>query len=53
MQNDVEGLVYLEAISRTINQTALFSEYGGNINFRDQDKEEKSVKEAIWNIFVP
>ena len=53
MQNDVEGLVYLEAITKTINQTALFSYYGGSIDFSDEDNEERSVKEAIWSIFVP
>lgn len=53
MQNDIEGMVYLEAISRTISQTALFSNYEGNIDFRNSTNEEKSIKEAIWNIFVP
>lgn len=55
MQEDVEGLVYLEAITRTIAQTGLFSSFGANIIF-DEDNpelEEKSISEAIWNIFVP
>lgn len=53
MQNDVESLVYLEAITKTINQTALFSYYSGSIDFTDEESEENSVKEAIWSIFVP
>lgn len=53
MQNDIEGMVYLEAISRTISQTALFSSFEGNIVFKTQELEEKSIEEAIWNIFVP
>lgn len=55
MQNDVEGLVYLEAISRTIAETALFSYYGGELVFDEEDPEQEfdSIKDAIWNIFVP
>ena len=55
MQNDVEGLVYLEAITRTISQTGLFSSYGGSLVFDEKlpDLEYLSIKEAIWNIFVP
>lgn len=53
MQNDIEGLVYLEAITKTINQTSLFNNYGGNIDFSDEENEERSIKEAIWSIFVP
>ena len=55
MQNDVEGLVYLEAVTRTISEIGLFSSYGGNLVFDDKipDLEYKSIKEAIWNIFVP
>ena len=49
MQNDVEGLVYLEAVTRTISQIGLFSSYGGNLVFDDKipDLEYKSIKEAI------
>ena len=55
MQNDVEGLVYLEAVTRTISQTGLFSSFGGNLVFDEKlpDLEYQSIKEAIWNIFVP
>ncbi len=55
MQNDVEGLVYLEAISRTIAQTAFFSGFGGELVFdkRLPDLEYYSIREVLWNIFVP
>lgn len=55
MQNDIEGLVYLEAITRTINQAGLFGDFGGQIIF-DQNRphlEQLSIKEALWDIFMP
>lgn len=55
MQNDIEGLVYLEAITRTINQAGLFSNFGAEMVF-DQNNpnlEQASIREALWNIFVP
>lgn len=53
-QDDVEGLVYLEAITKTITQTGFFNEYSAQIFFDDNHiEEEKSVVEAIWNIFIP
>jgi len=54
MQNDVEGLVYLEAITRTINQAGLFGNFGGQIIF-DQvnpNLEQISIREALRNIFM-
>ncbi len=55
MQNDIEGLVYLEAITRTINQTSLFSNFGGEIiiDTSNPNLEQASISEALWNIFVP
>lgn len=55
MQDDVEGLVYLEAITRTISETALFSNYAGELVFEEKypDLEYNSIKDAYWNIFVP
>jgi DNA helicase-2/ATP-dependent DNA helicase PcrA len=55
LQDDVEGLVYLEAITRTIAETALFSNYGGELVFDKKFPELEcySIKEAFWNIFVP
>lgn len=55
MQSDIEGLVYLEAITRTINQAALFSSFKSEIIFdpKNEDLREISIKEAIKNIFIP
>lgn len=55
LQDDVEGLVYLEAITRTIAQTGFFSSYGSEIVFDEKypDLEQSSIKEVYWNIFVP
>ena len=53
MQDDIEGLVYLELVLRTVTQAARFSAYGANIVFRNQTHEQGSVKAAIWDIFVP
>ncbi|MCC7550825.1 MAG: DEAD/DEAH box helicase [Methanobacterium sp.] len=55
LQDDVEGLVYLEAITRTISETALFSNYAGELVFDKEDPnlECYSIKDAYWNIFVP
>jgi ATP-dependent DNA helicase UvrD/PcrA len=54
LQDDVEGIVYLEAITKTITQTGFFNNYSAQIYFDDSRKEEeKSVHEAIWNIFIP
>ncbi|VVB92389.1 ATP-dependent helicase/nuclease subunit A [uncultured archaeon] len=55
MQNDIEGLVYLEAISRTINQAGLFGNYESKIiiDTNNTNLEFDSVNEALWNIFIP
>lgn len=54
MQNDIEGLVYLEAIQRTITQAALFGRYGSEIRFdpSEPEWEERSIREIYWNILV-
>lgn len=50
----MRGLVYLEAITRTINQASLFSNFGGQIIFDPNDpRAEPSIREALWNIFMP
>lgn len=51
LQEDVEGIVYLEAITQTITQTGFFNVFKGHILFNE--KEKASILEAIWNIFVP
>ena len=53
LQEDVEGIVYLEAITKSITQTGFFNEYHSNISFKTYEDEKKSVLEAIWNIFIP
>lgn len=51
LQDDVEGIVYLEAITKTITQTGFFNKFSANIYF-DED-EKASIEEALWNIFIP
>ena len=53
LQEDVEGIVYLEAITKSITQTGFFNEYHSNISFLSRDDERNSILEAIWNIFIP
>lgn len=53
MQGDVEGLVHLEVIQRTITESARFGTYGGSILLRDATWHERSVKSAYWDVFVP
>ncbi len=53
LQDDVEGIVYLEAITKSITQTGFFSKYYSNISFVNQKEEKESILEAIWNIFIP
>ncbi|MDW7726579.1 MAG: DEAD/DEAH box helicase [Candidatus Methanoperedens sp.] len=55
MQNDIEGLVYLEAITRTVTQSRLFSKFGSNIiiDKNNPDLEHASIGHAFWNIFAP
>lgn len=53
LQEDVEGVVYLEAITKSITQTGFFNKYSANISFKSKEDERASVLEAIWNIFVP
>ena len=53
LQEDVEGLVYLEAITKSITQTGFFSKYYSKISFENKEEEENSILEAFWNIFIP
>ncbi len=52
---DDEGLIYLEVITKTIEQTSLFSDFKSNIILNDKKplQEQNSVIEALWNVFVP
>ncbi|MEW6111767.1 MAG: ATP-dependent helicase, partial [Thermodesulfobacteriota bacterium] len=51
-QDDPEGQVYLEAISRCIAQAATFSPYRSMILY-GSGYDDKSVMGAIWDIMVP
>jgi len=58
MQDDVENLVYLEAITRTVTQSGLFGDFGGEVIFEPgvvplSRLAGASVREAIWNILSP
>ena len=53
LQDDVEGIVYLEAITKSITQTGFFNKYQSKISFKTPYDERESVLEAIWNIFIP
>lgn len=53
LQNDVEGIVYLQAITKSITQTGFFNKYHSIISFKSPQEERESVLEAIWNIFIP
>lgn len=53
LQDDVEGIVYLEAITKSITQTGFFNDYHSTISFKNPIQERDSVLEAIWNIFIP
>lgn len=53
LQEDVEGVVYLEAITKSITQTGFFNDYHSNISFKSREDETASILEAIWNIFIP
>lgn len=52
MQEDAEGLVYLEAITRTITQSAHFSSFQAEIR-NDATFGSKSVAAAIQDILSP
>jgi DNA helicase-2/ATP-dependent DNA helicase PcrA len=52
LQVDPEGLVYLEAISRTVSQSTRFSSYEATIR-NTSPHDTNSVRAAIWDIFVP
>ena len=53
LQEDVEGVVYLEAITKSITQTGFFSKYHSDISNKDEEEKKESILEAIWNIFIP
>ena len=54
-QNDPEGQVYLEAITRCISQAATYSTYGSSIIAKAKNSVHigNSVRRAILDVFVP
>lgn len=51
-QDDPEGLVYLEVITRAITQAARYSAYSAAI-WRDEPHASRSIRAAVWDVFVP
>ena len=44
MQSDIECLVYLESISRTINEAALFGSFKSEIIYDDENPSLREVR---------
>lgn len=58
MQDDVESLVHLEAVTRAITQSSLLASFGGEVVFEPAgipltQLAQASVRDAIWRILVP
>ena len=53
LQDDPEGQVYLEAVSRGIAQAATFSSYRSSILYGQQPHDVNSVRNAIRDILEP
>ena len=53
LQDDPEGQVYLEAVSRAIAQAATFSPYRGKVLFRPPPHNDNSVKAIIRDVLSP
>lgn len=51
-QHDPEGLVYLEAITRTVTQMAPLLSYDATV-MRDSPHRENSIRQILWGIFAP
>ena len=52
-KDDIEGFVYFETITKTISQSSFFNDFNGRILFHNEDLEERSVNEVLWNVFIP
>ncbi len=52
-KDDIEGFVYFETITKTISQSSFFNEFNGRILFNNENLEERSVNEVLWNVFIP
>jgi len=55
LQHDVEGLVYLEVVTRTITQSAVFNSFESKLVFDEKEPTllEKSIIDAMRGIFIP
>lgn len=53
LQDDIEGVVFLEAITKTITQTGFFNKYASTIYFDSPENEYNSIDELYWNVFIP
>jgi len=53
MNNDAEGLFYLEAICRAINQSSLVNSHDSKIKFEENHPVENSVRALYKSIIVP
>lgn len=55
LQDDIEGLVYLEAVARTMTEASRFSDFSSEIvrDPKNPGLEAASIRDAIWNILVP
>ncbi len=53
--NDILGLAYLELVTRAIEQSSIIDPDFGNVTAGGQGNrlQTYSIREAIWNIFVP
>jgi DNA helicase-2/ATP-dependent DNA helicase PcrA len=53
LQTDPEGQVYLEAIARTISEVGQLASYRAQIRYGDGVHDANSIRQAIWELFVP
>lgn len=54
-QDDVEGIVYLEALTRAVTQSSLFNKFEGTIinDPKNAGLSEASIKEIFRNVLTP
>jgi DNA helicase-2/ATP-dependent DNA helicase PcrA len=53
LQTDPEGQVYLEAITRTISEVGQLASYRAQIRHGAGVHDANSIRQAIWELFVP
>lgn len=52
LQDDIEGLVYLEVVLRTISASAHLNPYGGHVRL-GAGQSPASIRAAYWDLLVP